>query len=46
MHFFLKKTLKNSTILVEVFFNTKEDITDYKEISPELKEGDDSEGNN
>lgn len=42
----LKKTLKNSTILVEVFFKVKEDITDYKEISPELKEGDDSEGNN
>jgi hypothetical protein len=42
----LKKTLKNSTILVEIFFKVKEDITDYKEISSELKEGDDSEGNN
>ena len=42
----LKKTLKNSTILVEIFFKVKEDISDYKEISSELKEGDDSEGNN
>ena len=42
----LKKTLKNSTILIETFFKVKEDISDYKEISPELKEGDDSEGNN
>ena len=42
----LKKTLKNSTILVEIFFKVKEDISDYKEISPELKEGENSEGNN
>lgn len=33
----LKKTLKNSKIVVEVFFKVREDITDYRKISKELK---------
>jgi hypothetical protein len=37
----LKKTLKNSKIIVEIFFKVRENITDYKKISKELKiEGD------
>lgn len=37
----LKKTLKNSKIIVEIFFKVRENITDYKKISNELKiEGD------
>ena len=33
----LKKSLKNSKIVIEVFFKVREDITDYKKISTELK---------
>lgn len=37
----LKKALKNSKIIVEIFFKVRENITDYKKISKELKiEGD------
>mgnify|MGYP000238951558 FL=1 len=37
----LKKTLKNSKIIVEIFFKVRENITDYKKIPKELKiEGD------
>lgn len=37
----LKKTLKNSKIIVEIFFKVRENVTDYKKISKELKiEGD------
>ena len=37
----LKKTLKNSKIIVEIFFKVRENITDYKKISKKLKiEGD------
>lgn len=37
----LKKTLKNSKIIVEIFFKVRENITGYKKISKELKiEGD------
>lgn len=37
----LKKTLKNSKIIVEIFFKVRENITDYKKMSKELKiEGD------
>lgn len=37
----LKKTLKNSKIIVEIFFKVRENITDYEKISKELKiEGD------
>ena len=37
----LKKTLKNSKIIVEIFFKVRENITDYKKLSKELKiEGD------
>lgn len=37
----LKNTLKNSKIIVEIFFKVRENITDYKKISKELKiEGD------
>ncbi len=42
----LKKTINNSTIIVDVFFKVKEDITDYSEISDEIKEGEQDEGNN
>ena len=42
----LKKTINNSTIVVDVFFKVKEDITDYVLINDEIKEGEDSEGNN
>ena len=41
----LKKTMKNSTILIDIFFKVKEDISEFKEISSELKEGEQSEGN-
>lgn len=37
----LKKALKNSKIIVEIFFKVRENITDYKKISKKLKiEGD------
>lgn len=42
----LKKTMNNSTIVVDMFFKVQEDITDYKKISSELKEGEESGNNN
>lgn len=42
----LKKTINNSTIIVDVFFKVKEDITDYSAISGEIKEGEENEGYN
>ena len=39
----LKKTINNSTIIVDVFFKVKENITDYTLISDELKEGGENE---
>ncbi|MBR4619130.1 MAG: sporulation protein YqfD [Bacilli bacterium] len=42
----LKKTINNSTIIVDVFFKVQEDITDYVKISGELQEGEESENSN
>lgn len=42
----LKKTINNSTIIVDVFFKVKEDITDYIAISDEIKEGEEDVENN
>lgn len=42
----LKKTINNSTIIVDVFFKVKEDITDYSAISDEIKEGEENEEHN
>ena len=42
----LKKKVNNSTIIVDVFFKVKEDITDYLKISDQLQEGDQSEDSN
>lgn len=39
----LKKTINNSTIIIDIFFKVKEDITDYVIISDELKEGGENE---
>ena len=42
----LKKTINNSTIIVDVFFKVKEDITDYSAISDKIKEGEENEEHN
>lgn len=42
----LKKTINNSTIVVDVFFKVKEDITDFVLIDDQIKEGEEDEGNN